>query len=85
MKATKTAGLGLGALGASALASCHLVQAVVLGMLGMLGTMPFIRHHPAPLVLVVIGCGAVILYGVSRLLRSRRAHRGMETAPMRSN
>ena len=52
-------------------ASCHIVQALVLGMLG-LGALPFIRHHPAALVLVVIGCSVLLASALLRIWRGRR-------------
>ena len=78
MKATKTVGLGVGAAVASAAASCHIVQVIVLGALGAL---PFIRHHPAVLVLVAIECGVLLAFGLVRLRRGRRTQLGVEPAP----
>ena len=73
---TKTIGLGLGALLASALASCPVVQAAVLGMLGALGAFPLSERYRTALVLAVVGCGALTVYGVVRQSRGRRAVQG---------
>ncbi len=72
MQGTKAVGLGLGALGASALASCPIVQAMVLALLGGLGALPFFQRHPVGVALLLIGCGAVVVFGVLRLRRVRR-------------
>jgi hypothetical protein len=74
MRATKTVGLGLGAVVAGAVASCHIVQAAVLAMFAALGFVPFAPRYRPVLVLAVIGCGALAIYGVVRIGRSRRAH-----------
>lgn len=83
MKATKTVGLGVGAAVASAAASCHIVQAIVLGMLGALGALPFIRHHPAVLLLVVIGCSVLLTDALVHVWRGRRRmQRSVEPTPL---
>ena len=76
MNATKTAGLGVGAVLAGAAASCPIVQAAVLGMVGGLGFLPFATEHRRMVALAVMACGAVALYGTVRVWRRRR-----ESAP----
>jgi hypothetical protein len=77
MKATRTIGVGTGALIASALASCPIIQAAVLGMLGALGALPLIQGYRAVLGLGVVACGALAVYGVVRLARGRRLPLGI--------
>jgi hypothetical protein len=77
MNVTKTVGLGVGTLLASALASCPIVQASLLGMLGALGAWPILQQHRRVLVLVIFGCGALAVYGVVRLSRGRRSALGV--------
>ena len=75
MNATKGAGVGLGAVVAGTLASCHLVQAAVLGMLGALGMLPFVARYRALVVFAVFACGALAVYSVVRLWHRRRDSR----------
>jgi hypothetical protein len=77
MNATKGAGVGLGAVLAGALASCHLVQAAVLGMLGALGMLPFIARYRGLVVFAVFACGVLVVYGVVRLWHRRRDSRAL--------
>jgi len=77
MKTAKTIGLGLGALLASAVASCPLVQAAVLGIVGALGALPLLQRYRPVLLLAVVGCAALAVYGVGRLARGRRAPLGV--------
>jgi hypothetical protein len=74
---TKTVGLGVGTLLASALASCPMVQVSLLGMLGALGALPALQHYRRALVLAIFGCGALAVYGVVRLSRGRRSAPGV--------
>ena len=72
MKAAKTAGLGVGAAIAGAAATCHIVQAAVLGMLGGLGVLRFVNEYRPVVVVVVFGCATLTLYSVVRIWRRRR-------------
>ncbi len=71
MKVAKTAGLGVGVTVASAAASCHIVQALVLGLLGALGALPFAHQHAALVVFGVFAGGTVAVYSAVRLWRGR--------------
>jgi len=85
MKAAKTAGLGVGAAVASAAASCHIVQALVLGLLGALGALPFAHRHPVLVVLAVFAGGALAVYSAVRLWRGRRPGYPSSAAPSASS
>jgi hypothetical protein len=73
MNATKTVGLSVGTVIAGALASCPIVQAAVLGRFGALGVLPFVQRYQPVALLAVLGCAALVVYGVVRVRRSRRA------------
>ena len=66
MNATKGAGVGLGAVLAGALASCHLVQAAVLGAQGRSACCRSSHATGALVVFAVFACAALVVYGVVR-------------------
>ncbi len=72
MNATRATSLGLGAIVTAALASCPIVQAAVLGMVGALSLLPFLQHHRFVPVLAVLGCAVLAVYGVNRVRRRQR-------------
>lgn len=72
MNATKTAGIGVGAAVAGAAATCHIVQAAVLGVLGGLGVLPFVNEYRSVVVFAILGCAGLALYSVVRIWRRRR-------------
>ena len=82
MKVTKTVGFGIGAI-VAALASCHIIQAAVLGMLGGLGVLTLLEGRGPAVIVAVFGCGALAVYGVIRLWRARQAQVGPEGVHVR--
>ena len=75
MDEKKAIGVGLGgAVVAAGLATCPL-QIALLGALGALGFLPFLERVSPALYLAAVGFGAMALYGIVRLKRSRRAER----------
>jgi hypothetical protein len=77
MTTKKRVGLGLGigggaALVAGAAASCPIVQAGVLGVLGTPGVAPCLGSFSIAGYVSVVACVALAIYGVARVRRSRR-------------
>ena len=81
MTITKTAGLGVGAIVDGATATCPIVQAGVLGVVGGLGWLPFANEYRRALALAVLGCSALALYGVVHVRRRRRKTAAADLRP----
>ena len=73
MNATKSVGLGVGAVVAGALGSCPIVQGAVFGALGAVGFLPLVERLRPVWMLVVVGCAALALYGIVQIRRARGA------------
>lgn len=83
MNVTKTAGLGLATVLAAGVASCPIVQAAVLGIVGGLGLLTLAPEYRQVLVLAVFACAGLAVYSAASVWRRRRERVTADPLPLR--